>query len=246
MIVEIIVRTCPKCKSENIVKNGRDYKGTQKYHCLDCDSYGTLDKKHYDEKTKRQATDSYFERVSMRGVERIFDVPRQRLAVWLQEEGESLSEEDLTSTLMPPTEDDALELDEVWSFVLKKSRKRWIWIALCRRTRQVVAYVIGDRSEKSCRKLWERIPEVYRKCSTYSDFWDAYQKVFPEETHQSVGKDSGQTNHVERWNNTLRQRLARLVRKTLSFSKSDYFHNLVIKLFIYRYNRLRLTAISQF
>ena len=180
----------------------------------------------------------------MRGVERIFDVPRQRLAQWLVEEGEPLSE-DLTSTLAEPEEDEVLELDEVWSFVQKKSNKRWLWIALNRRTRQIVAYVIGDRSEKTCRKLWERIPEDYRTAHTYSDFWEAYQKVFPEETHQSVGKDSGETNHVERWNNTLRQRLARLVRKSLSFSKSDFFHELVIKLFIYRYNRLRLAAISQ-
>ena len=181
----------------------------------------------------------------MRGVERVFAVPRQRLAAWLQEEGEPLSEEDLSSTLVEAKDDDVLELDELWSFVLKKSEKRWIWIALSRRTRQIVAYVVGDRSEKTCRKLWERIPAAYRECHSYSDFWEAYQQVFPEETHQAVGKESGQTNHVERWNNTLRQRLARFVRKTLSFSKSDYFHNLVLKLFIYRYNRLRLAAISQ-
>ena len=178
-------------------------------------------KKVYDEKTKQQAKDSYFERVSMRGVERIFDVPRQRLAKWLVEEGENLSD-DLTSTLAEPEAEEVLELDEVWSFVLKKANKRWIWIALSRRTRQVVAYVIGDRSEETCRKLWERIPDAYRMAQTYSDFWEAYQNVFPEETHQSVGKEAGQTNHVERWNNTLRQRLARLMRRTLSFSKSNY------------------------
>ena len=54
--------------------------------------------------------------------------------------------------------------------------------------------------------------------------------------HHSVGKESGETNHVERWNNTLRQRLARFVRKTLSFSKSDFYHELVLRLFIIRYN----------
>ena len=45
MIIEVIVRTCPECASENIVKNGHDYKGAQKYHCHDCGAYGTLDKK---------------------------------------------------------------------------------------------------------------------------------------------------------------------------------------------------------
>jgi len=66
-------------------------------------------------------------------------------------------------------------------------------------------YVIGDRSEDSCRTLWAAIPESYQHAHSYSDFWAAYQTVFPKETHRSVGKDSGQTNHVKRWHNTLRQ-----------------------------------------
>ena len=45
MITETIVRICPQCGSEHIVKNGRDYKGAQKYYCHECGSYGTLDKK---------------------------------------------------------------------------------------------------------------------------------------------------------------------------------------------------------
>lgn len=107
---------------------------------------------------------------------------------------------------------------------------------MCRRTRQIVACVIGDRSEITCRRLWEQIPESYRVCQSFSDFWDAYQKVFPEDTHESVGKGSGQTNHMERWFNRLRQSNARFVRKTLSFSKSDAMHEIVTKLFIVRYN----------
>ncbi len=39
-----------------------------------------------------------------------------------------------------------------------------------------------------------------------------------------------------RWYNTLRQRLARFVRKTLSFFKSDVYHHIVLKWFITEYN----------
>lgn len=115
---------------------------------------------------------------------------------------------------------------------------------MCRRTRQIVAFVIGDRSEATCRLLWQAIPETYKHCQTYSDFWEAYAHVFPEETHQSVGKESGQTNHMERWNNTLRQWNARYVRKTLAFSKTDFFHDLVTKLFIVRYNLSKLSLVT--
>ena len=129
-------------------------------------------------------------------------------------------------------------MDELWSFVLKKSNKRWLWIALCRRTRQVVAYFIGDRSEESCWRLWQQIPPTYRHCHTFSDFWETYVTVFGTlaTVHQSVGKESWQTAHVERWNNTLRQHLARFVRKSLSFSKSDEYHEIALKLFLHEYN----------
>jgi IS1 family transposase len=143
--------------------------------------------------------------------------------------------------LLPAQADDVLEADEMWSFVSQRANKRWVWTVMCRRTRQIVAYAIGDRSEETCQKLWDFIPKPYRSCQSFSDFWDAYQKVFPEETHESVGKESGQTNHIERWYNRLRQSNARFVRKTLSFSKSDTMHLIVTRLFIVRYNLSLIT-----
>jgi len=243
MIIEVIVHHCPKCDSHDIVKNGTDYKGSQKYHCHSCGAYGTLNTPpRYSEEEKEQVLKTYRERVSMRGIRRIFGVIPRTLIRWIKEALKKLPS--LLATLDPVHPDDILELDELWSFVLKKSNKKWIWIALCRRTRQIVAYFIGDRSETSCRQLWKRIPDAYKQCHPYRDFWEAYQNVFPSEMHQSVGKDSGQTNHVERWNNTLRQRLARFVRKTLSFSKSEAIHDLVLRFFIIHYN-LEHSSISQ-
>jgi len=114
-----------------------------------------------------------------------------------------------------------------------------------RRTRQVVAYAIGDRSQKTCLLLWERVPLALRHALAFTDFWtdfwEAYQKVVPEGQHVACGKGSGQTNHIEtnhieRFNNTLRQRLARFVRKTLSFSKSEAMHEDCLRLFLHHYN----------
>jgi insertion element IS1 protein InsB len=136
----------------------------------------------------------------------------------------------------PSAESVVLELDELWSFVGSKAKKRWVWIALARHTRQVLAYAIGDRGERTCRRLWERIPESYKGGCCYSDFWETYRAVIPGECHEAVGKESGELAHVERWNNTLRQRLARFVRKTLSFSKSDEMHEVCLKLFLHCYN----------
>jgi IS1 family transposase/transposase-like protein len=235
MIQVIITQYCPDCGSANIVKNGKDYQGHQKFRCNDCDRCGTLDAPgRYPPERKEEILRAYQERSSMRGIRRTFGVARTTLARWLKQKAKALP--DLAETLDPARADDVLELDELWSFVYSKDNQRWVWIALCRRTRQIVAFFVGNRSETSCRKLWERLPEAYRRCRTFSDFWDAYQKVFGTGKHHSVGKESGETNHVERWNNTLRQRLARFVRKTLSFSKNDFYHELVLRLFIIRYN----------
>ena len=133
--------------------------------------------------------------------------------------------------------DDVLELDEVWSFVKSRRNKRWVWLALCRRTRQIVAYAIGDRSEVTCRLLWGRVPAPYRRGLLYSDFWSAYAEVLPAAQHRATGKGEGQTCHVERFNGVLRQRLARFVRRTLSFSKNDEMHEVCLRLFLHEHNR---------
>ena len=130
-----------------------------------------------------------------------------------------------------------LELDELWSFVGSKANARWVWIALCRQTRQVVAYFVGDRSAESARALRERLPPDYRRRATRSDLWLAYDEVFPRRTHRLCGKGAGETCHVERFNCTLRQRLGRFVRRTLSFSKCERMHALALRLFIHQYNQ---------
>ena len=84
--------------------------------------------------------------------------------------------------------------------------------------------------------MWESIPDLYRQGHCFTDFWAAYKAVIPEEQHTAVGKETGETAHVERWNNTLRQRLARFVRMTLSFSKSVLMHEACLLLFLHRYN----------
>ena len=152
----------------------------------------------------------------------------------------------LEETLQALAEDTVLtlELDELWSFVLSKSNKVWVWIALCRQTRQIVAYAIGDRSEQTCQVLWDRVPATYKEAICYSDFWDAYGAVIDNGRHRPVGKETGQTAHVERWINTLRQHLARFVRKTLSFSKSVDMHEICFRLFLHRYN-LELRPVIQ-
>ncbi len=54
--------------------------------------------------------------------------------------------------------------------------------------------------------------------------------------HTAVGKETGEIARVERWNKTLRERLARFVGMTLSFSKSELMHEACLLLFLHRSN----------
>ena len=95
-----------------------------------------------------------------------------------------------------------------------------------------LAYAVGGRGADVCAQLKKSIPQAYCCTQTASDFWEAYKNVFGCD-HRGVSKVSGETAHVERWNNTLRQRLRRFVRKTLSFSKNQ---ETSLKIFIHEYN----------
>jgi IS1 family transposase len=99
-----------------------------------------------------------------------------------------------------------------------------------------MACVGGDRREATGRRLWEAIPEAYRGCRSYSDFGAADASIFPQPTYRSVDEKSGQRAHIECWHNTVRQRFARYVPKTLSFSKSLTFHEAVTRRFVIEYN----------
>jgi IS1 family transposase len=130
-----------------------------------------------------------------------------------------------------------IQCDEMWSFVGDKSNKQWIWLAIDVFTKEIVGVYIGKRAQTGAQGLWDSLPAVYRQCAvSYTDFWSAYGIVFPQKRHRAVGKDTGKTNYIERFNNTMRQRRSRLVRKTLSFSKILSNHIGAIWYFIHEYN----------
>ena len=71
----------------------------------------------------------------------------------------------------------------------------------------------------------------YREQATFhTDQYAVYKGVIPAEQHRAITKQARKTNHIERFNNTLRQRVSRLVRETLSFSKKLAHHISVLQL----------------
>ena len=137
--------------------------------------------------------------------------------------------------------DDLVEYDELWSFVEKKLNRVWLWVALCRRTKQVVAFHLGNRDKEAFLEFYLKVPIDYANCLSRSNGLKAY-KLMTSYGHKMCRKKNGETSQVEAFNTILRQRLARLVRKTCAFSKCMKMHEAVIRWFIQDYNQSILSV----
>ena len=123
------------------------------------------------------------------------------------------------------------ELDEMWSFVRVKSNPRWLWHAIDHPTGAVLAYVFGRRKDEVFLQL-KALLEPFGITRYYTDGWGAYERHLEPDQH-TIGKDN--TQKIESKHIRLRTRIKRLVRRTICFSKTERMHDLVIGLFINRY-----------
>jgi len=123
------------------------------------------------------------------------------------------------------------ELDEMWFYVARKSNPRWLWHAIDHHTGKVLAYVFGRRKDDVFLKL-KQLLEPFGITTFYTDGWGAYERHIEAEKHQ-VGKEN--TQKIESKHINLRTRIKRLVRRTICFSKTEQMHDLVIGLFVNRY-----------
>jgi len=94
-----------------------------------------------------------------------------------------------------------------------------------------LGYVFGRRKDDVFLRL-QQLLEPFGITKFYTDGWGAYERHLAAEQHQ-VGKEN--TQRIESTHINLRTRIKRLVRRTLCFSKTERMHDLVIGLFINRY-----------
>ena len=242
----LIRETCPACGSSRYKKNGHTRHRKQNHQCKACErQLSATANDHLIADEQRQRIEQLLcERISLRGICRAVGVSLTWLLHFMVE-CFTACPEDLhvqlparpTAVVMSRLE---AEADEMWSFVQKKTNKQWIWIAMDATTRQILAFHVGDRRGESGKALWAKMPMVYCEQATFhTDQYEVYQGVIPAERHRAITKQARKTNHIERFNNTLRQRVSRLVWETLSFSKKLANHIGAITYFICHYNLTR-------
>jgi insertion element IS1 protein InsB len=233
---------CPHCWSVKLVKNGKSWHGKQNYKCRSCKRQSVERQLAAGLERESLLKRLLLERLSLRAIARVLQVSLG----WLVVRVKQLWQQVPPALPMGKLEQAelvlyCLEADEMWSYVGAKDCPQWLWLAIERNSGLVVGFHIGARDEESALGLWLSIPVALRTHAlVFTDDCPAYAAVFQKGQHQAEGKK--QTTRIERLNNTLRQRCSRLVRKTLSFSKSWQNHFLAIRFFLTNYNFEKLAS----
>ena len=228
---------CPSCQSPPVKKNGHLHNGKQNFRCKECGRQFVADtqKKTISDHDQQMIKNLLSERLSLRGMCRALQVSLTWLLHFFREVTDETPDE--VGVTPPATGKRTLELDELWRFVGTKENKQWLWLAFDRHAENVVGWDLGGRGEEEAKQVWASLPGGYQQCAVcYPDFGDASAQVAPSCRHRPVGKETGETSHIERTNGTFRQRISRLVRKTFSFSKSNEKHRRAITYFIWCFN----------
>lgn len=228
---------CPNCNSENIVKNGSNSSEKQKFMCRDCNRQFVEHPENIiiSQETKNFIDLLLLEKIPLAGIARVTGVSERWLQYYVNDKYENVQRK----TEVTKKEKGRLTIacDEMRSFVESRNNRVWIWLAKDIDTKEIVGVYAGSRDKEGAQGLWDSLPGVYRQCSVfYTDFWSAYEAVFPSKRHRPAGKESGKTSATESFNCTMRQRISRLARKTLSFSKKIANHIGAVWYFVHHYN----------
>jgi insertion element IS1 protein InsB len=244
-----IREVCPQGQSPQLKKNGHIHNGQQNHHCHDCDrQFVPCCEPYLISEAKRSLIERLLgERISLRGLCRAVGVTRKWLwgvlvqccAAWpdpLHVHPGSCQHAVLLQRL-------AVAADAWASLVQKKANKQWVWIAMEAKTRQSIAFHVGERRHQRAAPLWAQMPHASRQHATfYTDQSVVSAQGIPAAHHRAISKLARQPHHSERVNNTLRPRVSRLVRAALSFAKKLANHIGAMKLFICHYNLTRAAA----
>ncbi|HHN8241014.1 TPA: IS1 family transposase [Klebsiella quasipneumoniae] len=216
--------SCPTCSAtEGAVRNGKSTAGHQRYLCSHCRKTWQLQFTYTASQpgTHQKIIDMAMNGVGYRASARIMGVGLNTILRHFKK----LRLQSVNSRIQPGSDVIVCaEMDEQWGYVGAKSRQRWLFYAYDRIRRTVVAHVFGERTLATL----ERLPgllSAFEVVVWMTDGWPLYEPRLKGELHVISKR---YTQRIERHNLNPWPHLARLGRKSLSFSKSVELHDKVI------------------
>ncbi|MGG7387102.1 IS1-like element IS1A family transposase, partial [Escherichia coli] len=216
--------SCPSCSAtDGVVRNGKSTAGHQRYLCSHCRKTWQLQFTYTASHpgTHQKIIDMAMNGVGCRATARIMGVGLNTILRHFKK----LRPQSVTSRIQPGSDVIVCaEMDEQWGYVGAKSRQRWLFYAYDRLRKTVVAHVFGERTMATLGRLMSLL-SPFDVVIWMTDGWPLYESRLKGKLHVISKR---YTQRIERHNLNLRQHLARLGRKSLSFSKSVELHDKVI------------------
>jgi insertion element IS1 protein InsB len=215
---------CPFCKSKEIIKNGRTKNKKQQYFCKKCSSrfidYYTYQACNPD--VNQQIITLTKEGLGIRSTARILQISATTLLKRIISIAHNIPQPVIGKNK-------TYEVDEICTFLKRKSRKIWIVYALERTNKTVAGFYVGTRTNKSLNVVLKTLHLAEAK-NIFTDGLKNYKSLIARSIHQV--KQYG-TNRIERNNLTMRIHLKRLNRRTICFSRSFLVLTAVLRIYFW-------------
>ena len=215
---------CNYCSSI-CIKMGRQSNGKQKYKCKSCFKY---QQESYKYQGCVHANKSLFikclkNNCGLNDTRRITGISVQTQLNWIRKLGRCLQ---------PPTtfvSGDTYEVDELCTYVGHKGIRRWIVLAMSRKTGKIVDITVGRRTKKKLELVINKLLMINPK-HIYTDGLKEYKTLIPTKLHMTTKRG---TNHIERFNLTVRTHIKRLNRRTIGYSKNESILEYILRIYLW-------------
>lgn len=186
------------CQYVEIIKSGKNSIGKQRYQCKHCHKrfITGYTYKAYRTDTNTKIIQFTKEGLGIRSTARLLAISTTTLLKRILSIASGIKQ--------PPIAfGKTYEVDEMRLFIGKKSRLRWLVYALDRETKQVVAFNMGRRTNRTLTVVLKSL--FLSKAKTiFTDKLKNYGYLIPKRAHRTVFRS---TNHIERSNLTFRTHL---------------------------------------
>lgn len=216
---------CKHCNSSNCIRKGKRG-NTQKLYCKTCNKHQQTIYiyQRYTEADEENVRTHHNEGLDIRSIGRLLGIPTSSVQMLMERKAAKLK---LPEPSLPNR---IYLLDELQTFVArnKESHRRYIISAMDKRTGKIVCVAVGRRKKKTIRQVTDTLHQFSPK-RIVTDGWNGYAALIPKPIHKIT--EFG-INRLERLHLNLRQRLKRLSRKTMSWSKSERMLDVAIRIYV--------------
>ncbi len=215
---------CKKCQ-HSCIRWGKQYNGEQRYYCKRCNRHQQEDYKYkaYEKETDKEICECTKEGCGIRSTARLLTISPTTVIKRIKK---------LSVKVIKPifiVKGKNYEMDELRTYIKKKTNRYWIAYAIRRDTKEVVDFKVGKRNKRTLSRVVDTLL-LSEARKIYTDGYPLYKTLIPPELHK-VSKHK--INHIERKNLSIRTHLKRLGRKTICYSKSTAMLEACLKIYFW-------------